>query len=122
LVAAFMWATLAADAAGEVAVSPSYGHACEVETSVAMALFPDRVRNDRIGAPAARHSVDPLTDPPRAGIDESIWLHEWTDDGALGDPRQASAAKGHDLIETVIDRAADFARRLAERPLPDEDA
>lgn len=120
LVASFMWATIAADAAADTADSPAYGHACEVETSVAMAVIPDRVRPDRIGVPAPRHSVDPLTDPPRPTVDESVWLHEWSDDGALGDPRKATDTAGRNVIETVVERALGFARRLADRPLPEE--
>ena len=38
-----MWAQLAADEIAGRVESRSYGHACEVETSVVMALVPDRV-------------------------------------------------------------------------------
>jgi creatinine amidohydrolase len=40
LVAAVMWAQLAADEAAHYATSPRYGHACEIETSVGMAVAP----------------------------------------------------------------------------------
>ena len=121
LVASFMWATIAADAADEAASSPSYGHACEVETSVVMAVAPDRVRSERLVPPAARRSVDPLTDPPRSTVDEPVGLHEWSDDGALGDPRLATEEAGQQVVEVVVERALAFARRLAERPLPGEE-
>lgn len=120
LVASFMWATLAADAAAEAASSPAYGHACEVETSVVMAVAPDRVRPDRFGPPAARRSVDPLTDPPGASVDEPVGLHEWSDDGALGEPHLATEAAGEEIVAVVMERAIAFARRLVERPLPEE--
>ena len=122
LVASLMWAIIAADAAAETAGSPAYGHACEVETSVVLAVAPDRVRSERIGPPAARHSVDALTDPPRSTVDEPVWLHEWSDDGALGDPRSATEEAGRRVVEVVVERALGFARRMAERPLPDEEA
>lgn len=115
LVASIMWATLAGDLAAEMAGDGSYGHACEVETSVAMALVPDRVRVDRIGDPGARFSVDPLTDPPKATVDEPVWLDQWTADGALGDPRRAGVEAGGRIVEAVLNRAEAFARRLAER-------
>lgn len=121
LVASLMWATIAADAAAEAAHSPAYGHACEVETSVVLAVAPDRVRTERIGPPAARHSVDELTDPPRATVDEPVWLHEWSDDGALGDPRRADGEAGSRVVDVVVERALGFARRLADRPLPGEE-
>lgn len=120
LVASLMWATIAADAAAEAAHSPAYGHACEVETSLALALTPDRVRSERIGAPAPRHSVDELTDPPRPSVDEAVWLEQWSDDGALGDPRLATEDAGRRIVEVVTERALGFARRLADRPLPEE--
>ena len=119
LVASLMWAVIAADASAEVARSSAYGHACEVETSVALAVAPDRVHLDQIGSPAARHSVDELTDPPRATVDEPVWLHEWSDDGALGDPRLATEEAGRQVVDMVIERALGFARRLSERPLPE---
>lgn len=122
LVASLMWATVAADASAEAAGSPAYGHACEVETSVALALLPDRVRADRLGPPAPRHSVDELTDPPRPTVDEAVWLEQWSDDGALGDPRLATEEAGEEIVEVVVERALAFARRLAERPVPGEGA
>lgn len=115
LVASIMWATLAADVAAELGGDGIYGHACEVETSVALALVPDRVRLERIGDPGRRFSVDPLTDPPKALVDESVWLDQWTVDGALGDPRRADAEAGRRVVDAVLDRAEAFARRLAER-------
>lgn len=120
LVASFMWATIAADVAAATASSPAYGHACEVETSVALALIPERVRSDPIRPPGPRRSVDELTDPPRATVDEPVWLHEWSDDGALGDPQKATAEAGHRLIGAVTERALAFARRFADRPLPED--
>lgn len=122
LVASVMWALIAADAARAEAESPSFGHACEVETSVAMALVPDRVNHDRIGEPGERHSADELTDPPGALVDEPVWLEQWTSDGALGDPRAASEEAGLRIADVVHERAMGFARRLIERPLPEETA
>lgn len=119
LVASLMWATIAADAAAEVAHSPAYGHACEVETSLALALIPDRVRSERIGAPAPTHSVDELTDPPRPLVDEAVWLEQWSEDGALGDPRLATEEAGRRIVEVATERALAFARRLADRALPE---
>jgi creatinine amidohydrolase len=121
LVAAVMWAVLAADEVAAVAQSPAYGHACETETSVALALVPDRVRPEHLGRAAARYRVDELTDPPSATVDEPVWLHEWSADGALGDPARASAADGRRIVDAVHERAAAYARRLMDRPFPEED-
>lgn len=120
LVASVMWAVLAADEVAGVADSPSYGHACETETSVALALIPDRVRTDQLGAAGERRSVDALTDPPAARVDEPVWLDEWSADGALGNPARADEQAGRRIVEAVHERALAFARRLADRPLPEE--
>lgn len=120
LVASVMWAIIAADAAADTARSPAYGHACEVETSVAMALVPDRVRPDKMADPGGRHQVEEMIDPPRPVVDQAVWFQEWSDDGALGDPRLASEEAGRTIVEVVVERALGFARRLAERPLPGE--
>jgi creatinine amidohydrolase len=120
LVASAMWAVLGADVAADAAAGSSYGHACETETSVALALFGDRVRLDRLQAPSPRRSVDPLTDAPGASVQEPVWLDEWSEDGALGDPSRADRAAGERIVEVVLDRAEAFARRFAARPLPEE--
>lgn len=120
-VSAVMWAQLAADEIATRVSSPTYGHACEVETSVAMVLVPDRVFPERIAEPGKRRSVDPLTDPPLGRVDQAVWMHEWTDDGALGDPRFASIELGEAVVAVAHRRALDFARRFAVAPLPHPD-
>jgi creatinine amidohydrolase len=121
LVGSVMWAVLAADVASGHAESSAYGHACEVETSLAMALVPDRVRPDLITKPGDRRSVDPYTDPPGPSVTEPVWLHEWSGDGALGDPRLASPEAGREIADAVVERAVAYARRLADRIMPEED-
>jgi creatinine amidohydrolase len=118
LVAGVMWAQVAADEIAQRVTSELYGHACEVETSVAMVVAPDSLRADRIAEPRPAAQRDPLTDPPSARVDRPTWFHEWTENGALGDPRLASAELGEDIVETAYARALEFARRFAEEPLP----
>lgn len=121
LVAALMWAQLASDEISARAASRSYGHACEIETSVVMTLAPDRVFPERIAGPAGRRSAEPLTDPPRALVDQAVWMDEWSSDGALGDPRLASAELGEAVVGVAYDRTVEFARRFAAAALPRED-
>ncbi len=118
LVASVMWAQIAADEIASRVSSESYGHACESETSVAMAIAPEVVRTERIGEPGARASVDRFTDPPGAIIDQTVMLHQWSSDGALGDPRLATAELGQAIVDIVMQRTLDFARRLMHQPLP----
>lgn len=117
MVASVMWAVLAGDAAADVASADTYGHACEVETSVVMALDPGRVRADRLGS-GARTSHDELTDPPGPVVDEPVWLDEWTSDGALGHPGRATPEAGESVVGVFVERAVSYARRMIERPLP----
>jgi creatinine amidohydrolase len=118
LVASVMWAVIAADEIKARVSSPQYGHACESETSIALALAPEVVLRDRIGEPGGRHSVDPFTDPPRSIVDQTVLVHEWTDDGALGDARLASEDLGRVIADVAATRTLDFARRFMRQPLP----
>lgn len=120
-VASVMWAVLAADEIAARVTSPTYGHACEVETSVAMVLAPHVTRPELIGEPGRRAPADPLTLPQRAVVDRAIWLHEWTEDGALGDPRLANADLGEAVVEVAYRRALEFAQSFAKEPIPGED-
>jgi creatinine amidohydrolase len=119
LVAGVMWAQIAGDEIARRAQTPRYGHACEIETSVAMALAPGLVRADRIEEPRPAGENDALTDPPQARVDRVTWFEEWTENGALGDPRLASVELGEALVAVAYERALSFARRLADEPLPE---
>jgi creatinine amidohydrolase len=119
LVAGVMWAQLAADEAARHARSERYGHACEIETSVAMVLAPGSLHADRIAEPNPAGRSDPLTDPPAPRADRPIWFREWTANGALGDPRHASTEIGTAVVDTAYERALAFARELTEEPLPE---
>jgi creatinine amidohydrolase len=118
LVASVMWARIGADEIAARVQSPQYGHACESETSMALALAPQVVYPDRIGAPGARMSVDVLTDPPAPLVDQAILLHEWSEDGALGDAGLASEEMGHAIAAVVTERTTAFAHRFSQLPLP----
>jgi creatinine amidohydrolase len=120
IAAGVMWAQLAADEASRHARSERYGHACEIETSVAMVLAPGSLHADRVSQPRPAGRSDPLTDPPSGQVDRPVWFQELTENGALGDPRQASAEIGTAVVDAAYGRALAFARRLAEEPLPEE--
>jgi creatinine amidohydrolase len=122
LVAAVMWAQLAADEAARHAAGARYGHACEIETSVGMALAPQTVRPDRIGPPGDLPAPEPLGEPPAPRVDLPVLMHEWTRTGAVGDARKASVQIGEAVAGTAHQRALAFARRFATRPLPGKEA
>jgi creatinine amidohydrolase len=113
VVGSVIWTQLAADAIAERVDSPRYGHACEVETSIALVLAPECVFEDRIEAPQPVGPEDPLTDPPRAVVDRPTWFTEWTHNGSLGDPRLSNEGLGRDVVEVAYERALSFARQIA---------
>jgi creatinine amidohydrolase len=122
LVAAVMWAQLAAAEVARHARSERYGHACEIETSVAMVLAPASLHADRIAEPRPVKGSSPLTDPPGARVDRPTWFHEWTENGALGDPRLASEEIGRAVVDAAYEPALAFARALADEPRPEGEA
>ena len=121
LVAAVMWAQLAAEEVARHARSERYGHACEIETSVAMVLAPASLHADRIAEPRPARGPSPLVDPPGARVDRPTWFHELTENGALGDPRLASEEIGRAVVDAAYEPALAFARGLADEPLPEQE-
>ncbi len=113
MVASMMWAKLAADVCAQEATGLAYGHACELETSLALAIAPDVVRTDRIRPPEPRPEVEPLSAPPRAVVDVAVRFDELTTDGVYGDPTKASRELGERILATALGRAVEFADRFA---------
>jgi creatinine amidohydrolase len=115
LMAHLCWARLAGDVIrAEMGGEARYNHACQIETSIAMALVPQIVRHDRIGAAALVSGRDPYTEPHDGVVDVPIWFHEWTANGALGEPRASSVELGERIVATVHERSVGFARRFMD--------
>jgi creatinine amidohydrolase len=114
-VAAVMWALLAADLIAKRAARSRYGHACDIETSVAMAIAPHVVFADRIAAPAPTPARPALVEPQGARVDMPTRFEQWTSDGALGDPRLANKALGEEIVALALSRATEFARQFADQ-------
>lgn len=86
-----------------------YIHACEIETSFALYLAPDMVSME---AGEANY--------PDFPADFDVLAYRWTEfseSPVLGDPRAASAEKGRQIIEPVLDRMVDLARTLHARAI-----
>ncbi|MGH2426078.1 MAG: creatininase family protein [bacterium] len=114
-IAALSWFGLAGDEAARIARSSSYGHACEVETSIAMALSPHLVRKNaltsgRVKALPFRHGE--IRGPAR--VEASYRFEELTENGALGDARLATVEDGERIASATLERAVAFAEDFLE--------
>ncbi|MCB1717060.1 MAG: creatininase family protein, partial [Candidatus Competibacteraceae bacterium] len=86
-----------------------FGHACEIETSVLLALAPELVRQDALTAgdlkPASLQLA--FNNQPFA-LQVPVPFHEQTRNGVFGDARLASREIGEAIVETAIERTLTF--------------
>ncbi|MEU5609905.1 creatininase family protein [Streptomyces sparsogenes] len=81
-------------------------HACEGETSMALAAFPDHVRTERVA-----QAVGPdifLQSEDRSAVYRSVTFDIITRSGTAGDARTASAVKGERLLDGCARALADL--------------
>lgn len=117
IAAATYWLLAAGAFAGILERQPNVLHACEAETSMMLAVAPDRVAMDRADV------VGP-TSPEVAEIVGSEAVTRYrafaarTSHGVIGDPRAATAEKGERLLEAAADAVARLADNAAFWALP----
>ena len=107
--------TIVDDLMREGAKTERWGHACEIEASMGLALQPDIVRSEALEAGKLQQPSLPYSnvmETPRVGVPLSF--EEITENGALGDARQASEAFGQELTEAVIRRSVEFLERYLD--------
>lgn len=93
-------------AAGALLKNPGGGHGDERETSLMLAIAPERVRLDRLAATSPARAPATIFRVP-------IDLAPTTDpEGYLGDPRHASAATGVALLNAITDELIEGLRTL----------
>lgn len=113
--------TLVGDAIKSGVKTPRWGHACELEASLGLALQPGIVHLESLRPgeilPPALPYADPWQ-PDRLGV--PLWFDEVTANGALGDAREANAAFGEAVVAEIVDRASAFLRRFVETDLGEE--
>lgn len=111
------WFKLASDRYPEL-FDDAGDHAGEMETSMVLAHAPDLVRMDQAG-PGAMASTT-LEAVNRGWIEITRPWHLLTADSGAGDPRPATAEKGHALTEVVVERLSDFLVELSASPVTDQ--
>lgn len=102
------------------------GHGGEPETSVIQALFPEHVRMDlarpdqyrkKWGIPVKSASQLNFEGTP---IEVYLQSQEISDTGTRGNPLIASANRGREMINEVIDRLVKFIEVFKDVPLPND--
>jgi creatinine amidohydrolase len=88
------------------------GHACELETSMVLALRPDLVRKDQI-----RNDIE-AADSALRGLFNAEDMYQKTDHGAVGYCELASADKGRRMIAAAAQRVREVVQALLKKRLP----
>ncbi len=98
-------------------------HAGEMETSFALAFFPDLVRHNQDGSLAADAAT---TTPFRFKALQEGWVgitrpwHLLTTNSGAADPHAATAEKGRQMMDRIVERLAAFLVDLSNEPLDDQ--
>lgn len=89
------------------------GHACEMETSVAMALVPSVVKTDTLAAGEMTDLTYEFRGTlQRYGVTVPYRFDEYTRNGALGDARKSTLAYGTDIIDSALKNFVSFTEEL----------
>lgn len=108
-IAVMFWLDLVDDVIRQHVTSQNYGHACEVETSLAWFLNPGLVQPESLAAgqilPGAGKYADRRL---RSDFGIPFRWEELTANGAFGDARKASAEFGALLSDAILDRTLTF--------------
>lgn len=109
--------TLASEAFSHIRQSPpgGMGHACEMETSVMLAIHPDAVdlREAVEGGPRNEgkyRRLDMLHGQPYFIVND---FHELSASGTIGQPQFASSAQGERFLEAAVEAALDLIREIS---------
>jgi creatinine amidohydrolase len=95
------------------------GHACELETSIYLALDPEAVDMDKavdeLGYPASEVAFMDWSDGP---LKLMPWWSSFSQTGVQGRATLGTAEKGETLLAAAVDEVAGYVRDLKARPLP----
>jgi creatinine amidohydrolase len=95
------------------------GHACELETSIYLAIDPDAVFMDKAvdenSFPEGPHAWMDWSDGP---LQIMPWWNAISHTGVHGDATKATADKGAVLLDAAVKECVEFVRELREKPLP----
>jgi creatinine amidohydrolase len=111
------WKLAAAElSAQDFMETPALSHACEYETSLMLALKPEKVRMERAqGCVTPRNSAfyDPLGYGPSV-VEVVETFDRMTPHGAMGSPELGTPEKGQRLLELITRKLTEFLCEFAE--------
>jgi len=88
-----------------------YGHACEVETSLGLALAPEIIVRKKLLKGETKdypYKWSDLRGGVHGGVVVPYWFSEITENGAFGDPRKASREFGERIVNACMGKIMDF--------------
>ena len=95
-------------------------HACELETSMYLAIEPEAVEMgkavDERSYPQGKHATMDWSDGP---LKVMPWWSSFSRTGIQGDASKATAEKGRKLLDAAVTECVEFVRELLARPLPE---
>jgi creatinine amidohydrolase len=95
-------------------------HACELETSIYLAIDPEAVDMDlavdESSYPEGRHAWLDWSD---GSLKIMPWWSSFSRTGVQGRPTLATAEKGKTLLEAAVAECAAYVREVREKPLPE---
>jgi creatinine amidohydrolase len=95
-------------------------HACELETSIYLAIDPEAVDMDKAvdedGYPAGEHARIEWADGP---LKLMPWWSSFSLTGVQGAATLGTAEKGEALLGLAVDECVEFVRELLAKPLPE---
>lgn len=113
--ASAFWMTQASDAVARHKKTERWGHGCEIETSLALAISPDLV-GDRLEPADLVEEYGAYEDNYAAhALVTARSFASRTRNGVFGDATQATREAGEDILGTAVERTAAFVRDFAQR-------
>jgi creatinine amidohydrolase len=90
------------------------GHACELETSILLAIRPDLVRKDKMEkdgiVPQSQFLFKDMMDGGKVSV--CMTFQEFTHHGGFGNPLVASAEKGEKFLSAIVSRLDEVVREM----------
>lgn len=99
-----------------MAVTEIYGHACEIETSVALYLAPQTVRSGALKRGDVTGFRFRNSGFGEGRVEFPYSWSEITRNGALGDATAASAEIGERIVSLAVKRTLEFLEEFLEAP------